>query len=221
MAPRAYHAATLAEVLRPSAQPASQHADPELHHMLREVRAGARMPFFVVNLDAVTAKHQQFVSALPRIKPFYGARSGTTRAAPPPHMHRRRPPHACSADAPHARPAVKCNPNLVMLEHLAGLGANFDVASRAEMQAVMEKGADASRIIFANPCKAPSHVRFASACGVRMMTFDSEEEVHKVASLFPDAQLVLRLKVRRPRRVCRAALPWAHGATLLPLPAGG
>jgi len=49
--------------------------------------------------------------------------------------------------------AIKCNPNLVMLEALAELGVNFDCASQAEIRTIIEITKDPSRIIFANPCK--------------------------------------------------------------------
>ena len=38
-----------------------------------------------------------------------------------------------------------------------------------------------SRIIYANPCKQSSHIKFAAKHNVSMMTFDNEAELHKVA----------------------------------------
>jgi diaminopimelate decarboxylase len=76
--------------------------------------------------------------------------------------------------------AIKCNPNPVMLEALASMGVNFDCASEAEIKTVIEITKDPTRIIFANPCKMSSQIRYARANDVDCMTFDSEEELYKV-----------------------------------------
>lgn len=36
------------------------------------------------------------------------------------------------------------------------------------------------QIIYANPCKPPAHIRYARDRGVHLMTFDNEDELHKV-----------------------------------------
>ncbi|WAR22748.1 DCOR-like protein [Mya arenaria] len=89
--------------------------------------------------------------------------------------------------------AVKCNDDSTVLKLLADLGANFDCASKAEIQKVLSLGVPAGRIIYANPCKQASMLRYAAKHGVSMMTFDNEAELHKVKSIYPDAKLVLRI----------------------------
>ncbi|KAF9602698.1 hypothetical protein IFM89_030586 [Coptis chinensis] len=42
---------------------------------------------------------------------------------------------------------------------LAALGAGFDCASRAEIEAVLALGVSPDRIVYANPCKAEAHIR--------------------------------------------------------------
>ena len=59
--------------------------------------------------------------------------------------------------------AVKCNPNPVLLEALASLGANFDCASENEIKTIMEITDDPTRIIFTNSCKISSQIRYARA----------------------------------------------------------
>lgn len=49
-------------------------------------------------------------------------------------------------------------------------------------------GVAPSRIIFANPCKAVSHIQYAARCGVQLLTFDSEEELTKLARHHPGAR---------------------------------
>ena len=99
--------------------------------------------------------------------------------------------------------AVKCNPNPVILESLASLGANFDCASETEMKTIIEITKDPTRIIFANPCKMTSQIRYARANDVDMMTFDCEEELYKIKLYHPYAKLVLRLAVDDSKSVCK------------------
>lgn len=54
-------------------------------------------------------------------------------------------------------------------------------APQTEIQLVQSLGVDSSRIIYANPCKQTSQIKYALAHGVTMMTFDNEVELMKVA----------------------------------------
>ena len=99
--------------------------------------------------------------------------------------------------------AVKCNPNPVLLDVLASLGANFDCASENEMKTIIEITKDPSRIIFANPCKMSSQIRYARANDVDLMTFDCEEELYKIKLYHPYAKLVLRLAVDDSKSKCQ------------------
>lgn len=74
--------------------------------------------------------------------------------------------------------AVKCSPDPALLSTLAALGAGFDCASKAEISQVLALGVPCERIIFANPCKMHSHIKYAASVGVNIMTFDCEMEVH-------------------------------------------
>jgi len=98
--------------------------------------------------------------------------------------------------------AVKCNNHPVLLQVLSALGAGFDCASKAEIGAVMELGVPTDKIIFANPCKPASHVRYAAQHGVDLMTFDNEAELTKVQQLMPHARLVLRIRVDADSAQC-------------------
>eukprot|EP00126_Sphaerothecum_destruens_P012867 Sdes_comp22020_c0_seq1m20558 len=113
--------------------------------------------------------------------------------------------------------AVKCNDDEVLVSHLEKLGANFDCASKGEIAKVLKTGCDPSRIIFANPCKQPSHIRYAKKAGVTHMTFDNEAELFKIKELFPEASMVLRILPDDSRSVCR--LGCKFGASLASVPA--
>ena len=56
------------------------------------------------------------------------------------------------------------------------------------MRDVLALGVSPERIIFANPCKVVSHLKYAASSGVKKMTFDNEEELLKVKKYFPDAK---------------------------------
>ncbi len=90
--------------------------------------------------------------------------------------------------------AVKCNPNPMILKTLATLGCGFDVASKAEIQAVLSNQVDSARLVYANPVKDVSSLKFAKSKNIDLMTFDSEEELEKIKLHYPDARLLLRIK---------------------------
>ncbi|KAL2028929.1 hypothetical protein VTO58DRAFT_109959 [Aureobasidium pullulans] len=108
--------------------------------------------------------------------------------------------------------AVKCNPDPQVLRLLAAMGTGFDCASKAEIDMVLRLGVDPSRIIYAQPCKTKSYVRYASKQGVRQMTFDNSDELYKIKELFPDAELYLRILTDDSASLCRLSLKF--GASL-------
>jgi diaminopimelate decarboxylase len=99
--------------------------------------------------------------------------------------------------------AVKCNPNPVLLDALASLGTNFDCASENEMKTIIEITKDPTRIIFANPCKMSSQIRYARSNDVDLMTFDCEEELYKIKLYHPYAKLILRIAVDDSKSLCK------------------
>ncbi|XP_059055664.1 ornithine decarboxylase 1-like [Achroia grisella] len=90
--------------------------------------------------------------------------------------------------------AVKCNDDKLLVSTLAALGAGFDCASKAEIELITSLGVKPDRIIFANPAKMASHIRYSAAAGVDLMTFDSEIELLKIKQHMPHAQLVIRIR---------------------------
>eukprot|EP00270_Netrium_digitus_P015032 TRINITY_DN51_c0_g1_i1.p1 TRINITY_DN51_c0_g1~~TRINITY_DN51_c0_g1_i1.p1 ORF type:complete len:926 (+),score=276.50 TRINITY_DN51_c0_g1_i1:532-3309(+) len=119
-------------------------------------------------------------------------------------------------ELPRVRPfyAVKCNPEPMILQLLAALGSGFDVASKAEIEAVMAAGVEdcGANMIFANPCKLPSHMAAAAKTGVAMTTFDSVSELVKLKKYYPGVKAVLRL--RSDDRNARCPLGVKYGAEL-------
>jgi ornithine decarboxylase len=102
--------------------------------------------------------------------------------------------------------AIKCNTDPMLLRTLAYLGASFDCASKNEIQQVLDIGVSSDRIIFANPCKQASFIRYAYKAGVDLMTFDNENELHKIKANHPQAKCVLRIMTNDADAVCRFSM---------------
>lgn len=102
--------------------------------------------------------------------------------------------------------AIKCNDDVNVIKLLAFLGAGFDCASKGEIKKVMDLGVSADRIIYANPCKQSSYIRYAQEAGVKTMTFDNEQELMKIHQIYPNAQLVLRIVTDDSNAVCRFSM---------------
>ena len=77
------------------------------------------------------------------------------------------------------------------------MGTGFDVASAQEMQDIMGLGANPNDLIFANPMKSEEQILEAKKHGVKKMTFDSIEELEKIAKSFPKAECILRIAVNQ------------------------
>ena len=89
--------------------------------------------------------------------------------------------------------AIKCNPDPAILLALAKDGACFDCASASEIDMVLQIGCDPTRIVYAHPIKQPSHLGHARDVGVSLTVFDSENELHKIAAVYPSCKLLLRI----------------------------
>lgn len=99
--------------------------------------------------------------------------------------------------------AVKCNPDDEVIRLLAKLGTGFDCASQAEIEQVLNLGVDPARIIYAQPCKTKSYIRYAARVGVKQMTFDNADELYKISHFYSDAELVLRILTDDSTSLCR------------------
>ncbi|NWV87910.1 AZIN2 inhibitor, partial [Machaerirhynchus nigripectus] len=86
---------------------------------------------------------------------------------------------------------VKCNGSEGVIRLLAELGAGFACANKAEITRVQSIGVPAERIFYSSPCKQVAHIRYAATHGVRLMAFDNEVELSKVARSHPRARMLL------------------------------
>lgn len=89
--------------------------------------------------------------------------------------------------------AVKANPAPAVLSLLDELGAQFDVASRGEVELCLGLGIAADRLSFGNTIKKRGDVAHAVAAGVSLFAFDSSAELDKLSDLAPHAGVYCRL----------------------------
>jgi len=112
--------------------------------------------------------------------------------------------------------AVKCNEDPGVLGTLAELGTGFDCASKAEIQKILAMKVPADRIIYANPCKQASHIKYAAKHSVARMTFDNEVELQKIKKIYPEAELVLRLRPDETKAQCQLGMKYGCGLKQVP-----
>lgn len=131
--------------------------------------------------------------------------------------------------------AMKCNPDPVIVKLLASLGCGFDCATMGEINLVLNdlgsdlsfkpKGLQVENLIYANPSKFVNHLEFAANNGVRMVTFDGEDELYKLAKVNDELpkgkklQLLLRITTNDEKSVCsfsnKFGCPASQGHELL------
>lgn len=64
------------------------------------------------------------------------------------------------------------------------------VSLQTEIAAVQSIGVPADKIFYSSPCKQIAHIKYAASRGVRLMAFDNEVELGKVARSHPHARWV-------------------------------
>ena len=112
--------------------------------------------------------------------------------------------------------AVKANPNLSVLRHLAGAGLGADVASGGELRQVVRAGFGAERVVFTGPGKRDEELRAAVEAGVRVVTVESVGELRRLATvaeaLGRRQPVLLRSAVTEAARLERVRLVGDDGA---------
>jgi ornithine decarboxylase len=91
--------------------------------------------------------------------------------------------------------AVKANPHPEILQIFKQEGTCFEVASIAEVDAMLELGVDMQTVFYSNPIKSPASIAHAAKAGMLWYSVDTPEEVTKIAAIKPDAKLYLRIEV--------------------------
>ena len=74
------------------------------------------------------------------------------------------------------------------------------------MELVLSMGVDPTRIIYAQPCKTKSHLRYAGSNNVKQLTFDNTDELYKIKQIYPGAELFLRIITDDSTSLCRLSM---------------
>ena len=90
--------------------------------------------------------------------------------------------------------ALKANPAVEVVALLASMGANFDIASRSELDTCHELGIHPARLSYGNTIKKSADIEYAFRRGVRRLVFDSEAELRKLAAHAPWTSVMCRLQ---------------------------
>lgn len=90
--------------------------------------------------------------------------------------------------------AIKANPAPEILTLLRDRGANFDVASRYELDKLLSIGdVSADRVSYGNTIKKAKDVRYFYEKGVRMFATDSEADLRNIAKAAPGSRVYVRI----------------------------
>jgi diaminopimelate decarboxylase len=112
--------------------------------------------------------------------------------------------------------AVKANPDLAVLRHLAALGLGADVASAGELRHAVRAGIAPDRIVVTGPGKRDEELAAAVEAGVRVVTVESVGELRRLAAIAAGLgrrqPIVLRAAVTEAARLERVRLVGDDGA---------
>ncbi|SBS37760.1 Lysine/ornithine decarboxylase [Marinomonas spartinae] len=90
--------------------------------------------------------------------------------------------------------AIKANPAPEILTLLRDRGANFDVASRYELDKLFSIGGiSPDRVSYGNTIKKAKDVRYFYEKGVRMFATDSEADLRNIAKAAPGSRVYVRI----------------------------
>lgn len=108
--------------------------------------------------------------------------------------------------------AVKCNPDIKILQVLSCLGCHFDCATQGELDIVLNKlgkyNVKPESIVYSNPVKKKDMIKYAINNNVYLTVFDSKEELLKLSKILStisnanNIDLLLRIKIENEESIC-------------------
>lgn len=91
--------------------------------------------------------------------------------------------------------AIKANPGEPVLQMLAEMGSNFDIASRYELDMISKFVNDPSRFSYGNTIKKSSDIKYFYEKGIRMFATDSKDDLKNIAENAPGSKVYVRILV--------------------------
>lgn len=92
--------------------------------------------------------------------------------------------------------AIKSNPIPMLCKELAAGGAGMDCASKAEIKQALSAGLAASDIVYSNPIKDESDLRWAYKNNIRLTTADTIDELKKIKQIAPNMKVLWRVAIK-------------------------
>src|SRR5258708_861487 len=91
--------------------------------------------------------------------------------------------------------SMKANAHPRIIKTLVEENASFDITSEKELELLTKYNLSPEKIICLNPIKSPDFLKTLHRENVKILAYDSFEEVDKIAQYAPGSQLVLRIVV--------------------------
>lgn len=91
--------------------------------------------------------------------------------------------------------AIKSNSDPRIISCLDGIVEGYDIASLGEWELLCNNEVSPTRVLFSNPVKIPSHIEKTYKEGLRYYALDSVDEVKKLSTLAPGADVYIRVQV--------------------------
>ncbi|MEN9328184.1 MAG: hypothetical protein RI947_992 [Candidatus Parcubacteria bacterium] len=91
--------------------------------------------------------------------------------------------------------AMKANDNPVILAELAKEGCSFEISSLQELKTVQKLNVKPEQIMCFNSIKNAEFLKEMHKHKIKVMAFDSKDEIDKIAKYAPHSELVLRVNV--------------------------
>jgi len=91
--------------------------------------------------------------------------------------------------------ALKANPDVAIADLVNKQNVGFEIASEAELKMLSSLDIKPARIISSNPVKSIKFLEMAADYGVNYFSFDSIDEVEKIAKYAPGSNVYVRLSV--------------------------
>lgn len=91
--------------------------------------------------------------------------------------------------------AVKSNPGEPVLKMLVEMGANFDIASRYELDLINKFDVSPDRLSYGNTIKKAKDIKYFYDKGVRMFATDSKDDLKNIAEQAPGSRIYVRILI--------------------------
>ena len=92
--------------------------------------------------------------------------------------------------------AVKNNPDRKILTLLSYLGVGFECSSLNEIEDLVKYNIPTDKMLFGNPSKPISNIKYCETIGVNKLVFDNHIELLKIKENHPNAECLLRIQVK-------------------------